>query len=320
LLRLTRPVLTPGLQRRSKTFWEVAAGHGLSTLVVNWWATWPAEGPGMVLSDRAVLRLERGGDLDAEMAPDDLYPRLRDAWPMIRDDTRRRIAVAFPGPGEAETVLRRAAEQDALPLALASRVAGDSLDLQAIYLPGLDIAQHELIGRAGSGLPASALAARVEAVERYYVFLDGLLRPLLESPGRLIALVTDPGRSVSWGTDGSAPLPESQAQALSREQGAADQEGLFLLGGAADVVAGSATLRARRTDVLPTLLYALGVPISQELPGRPIAGLFDEAFARSHPPATVGSYGRREIPPRRPGSTPLDQEMLERLRSLGYVR
>jgi hypothetical protein len=78
LIRLTRPALASDDQRREKTFWEVAAEKGLHTVVVNWWATWPAPpNAGVVLSDRAVLRLERGGSLDAEIAPAELYPALR---------------------------------------------------------------------------------------------------------------------------------------------------------------------------------------------------------------------------------------------------
>ena len=89
-MRLTRPTLTTGLQRRSKTFWEVAAGFGFRTAVVNWWATWPApDDAGVVLTERATLRLERGGELDAEIAPPPLYAALRGAWPTLRDEARR---------------------------------------------------------------------------------------------------------------------------------------------------------------------------------------------------------------------------------------
>ena len=35
---------------------------------------------------------------------------------------------------------------------------------------------------------------------------------------------------------------------------------------------------------------------------------------------TVDTYGRRSVPARSPTATPLDQEMLDRLRSLGYIR
>ncbi len=62
LVRLTRPTLTTGLQRRSRTFWEVAADAGFRTTTVNWWATWPApDDAGVILTERATLRLERGG-------------------------------------------------------------------------------------------------------------------------------------------------------------------------------------------------------------------------------------------------------------------
>lgn len=312
LLRLTRPVLTTGMERRVRTFWEVAAEAGRSTLVVNWWATWPADGPATVLSDRAVLRLERGGALDAEVAPPRLYPVLREAWPRLRQEAARTVAQAFAGDGEAAATLRRAALQDALAVRLALFLVSDeprprgpqgedSYDLEALYLPGLDIAQHELLVRGGSGLPPSALAARVEAIEQYYVFLDRLLRPLAGRPGdRVTALLADPGRS-------------------PRADAAHTRPGVLALSGSA-VLQSTAAVDGGRADVAPTLLYALGIPLSRELPGRPVLALFEPRFVDAHPPRQVDTYGRRVVPPRPPGSAPLDQEMLDRLRSLGYVR
>ena len=95
LLRLGRPAIASGTQRKLKTFWEVAAEKGLSTAVVNWWATWPASGPSTVLSDRALLRLERTGPLDAEIRPPQLCDRLRSEWPRLSEaraaSLRRRL-------------------------------------------------------------------------------------------------------------------------------------------------------------------------------------------------------------------------------------
>jgi hypothetical protein len=306
LLRLTRPALTTGMERRVKTFWEVAAEAGLSSLVVNWWATWPADGPGAVLTDRIVLRLERGGALDAEVAPPSLYPRLAEAWPRVREDAMRRVSATFPDEGEPDATLRRAALQDALPIALASLLTGEPRDLEAVYLPGLDIAQYELLVRGGSSLPPSALAARVEAVERYYIFLDGVLGPLIR-PDRLTALLTDPGRS---------PVIREGGESSGRKV----RPALLVFSGAAPLRAGNAAFDGDRGDVLPTLLYAVGVPISRELAGRPATGLFEGRFVEAHPVRHVESYGRRIVPPRPAGAAPLDQEMLDRLRSLGYVR
>jgi hypothetical protein len=299
LVRLTRPTLTTGLQRRSKTFWEVAADYGLRTSVVNWWATWPAPpGAGVVMSDRAMLRFERGGELDAEMAPASIYDALKRGWPALRDEARRQIVAAFEGIDEANgAVLRRAAEQDAVPAALAARVFEEGADLRAIYLPGLDIAQHTLVGGGGgSGLPASAMASRVEALERYYEFLDRLVASLVADlrPGAMAVLATDPGRSPSRGS-GLLALTGSGARAGVR-------------------------LNGRAADVAPTVLYLLGIPISRELPGRPRSDLTDESFSARVPVRPTDTYGRRVVTPRPPGATPLDRDMLERLRSLGDVR
>jgi hypothetical protein len=299
LVRLTRPTLTTGLQRRSKTFWEVASDCGLQTAVVNWWATWPAStGRGVVLSDRATLRLERGGDLDGEMAPPSLYARLKTEWPPLRDQARRDVLAAFEGIDEADaSVLRRAAEQDAVPAALAGRVFPAATDLRTIYLSGLDIAQHNLGGGAGAaGLPPSALAARVEALARYYEFLDRLLGSLVASSGSgaAVALLTDPGRAASRGP------------------------GLLAVSG--DGIRAGMRREGRGADVAPTVLYLLGIPVSRELPGRPQVELVDDAFRARVPVRHVATYGRRLVVPRASGSTPLDQDMLERLRSLGYVR
>jgi hypothetical protein len=297
LVRLTRPALTTGLQRRSKSFWEVAAEHGLRVFVANWWATWPVpEGTGVVLSDRATLRLERGGSLDAEIAPGALYAPLRQAWPSLRDGARRQVIAAFPAADDRdEAVLRRAAEQDAVAVALAARVFDPAADLRAVYLPGLDIAQHDLIV-GGTGLPASAMAARVDALERYYVFLDQALSPLVDDvlPETVVAVVADPGRSTSRGT------------------------GVLALSGSP--VRAGVQMPGTGADVGPTLLYMLGVPMSRELAGRPALGLLDPAFTARVPVRATDSYGRRSLSPRPSSATPLDREMLDRLRSLGYVR
>ncbi len=194
-------------------------------------------------------------------------------------------------------MLRRAAEQDALPAALATRVFRTEQDLRAIYLSGLDIAQHNLVGSAaGAGLPASALAARVEALERYYVFLDGLLGPLVadRTAGHVVALVTDPGRSASGG------------RGLLALTGPGIRTGVIQAGTAAEVT--------------PTLLHLLGIPASRELPGRPRTDLSEESFSSRVPIRQIDTYGSRVLAPRPPGVTPLDRDMLDRLRSLGYVR
>ena len=300
LLRLTRPAVASGTDRREKTFWEVAADAGLRTVVVNWWATWPAASDhGVVLSDRATLRLERGGALDAEMAPAEIYPRLQGRWPALRDQAAALATRALAdarADGESAALLRRSAELDAMSLVLASEVSDASTDLTAVYLPGLDIVQHALLG-SGSGAPASAsgVSARLAALEAYYVALDTLLSGVARPGSReLVMVVTAPGR------------------------GTAGASGRFVIRG--PVARNGSTLTAQAADVAPTVLYALGVPISQAIAGAPLVGLFTESFVARYAVRHVASYGRPEMRAARRTGQPLDQEMIDRLRSLGYVR
>ncbi len=297
LLRLTRPSLASGEERRVKTLWEVAADSGLRTVVVNWWATWPApaQSTATILSDRAALRLELGGALDAEIAPGALYDRLRGEWSDIRRTAVGRVPIAEHIADRAiGDVIRRSRELDALQLALAERVRGDDSDLWTVYLPGLDIAQHTLFGEATAQLAPSAVAARLDALRGYYRFLDQLLKDVLvPAQGELVFLVTEPGRI-----------------------GASGAGWLTMRG----PVARETRVDARTTDAAPTILYALGLPHSRDLAGRPLVELFTKDHVGRYPVREVTRYGRPSTVTSPRSGQPLDAEMIERLRSLGYVR
>ena len=264
MLRLTRRSTASGAELRAKTIWEVAADAGLRAAVVNWWATWPAttagSNPPIVVSDRATLRLDRGGDLDGEIAPEDVYDRLRSEWPAIRKEAEAATST-LPVSGDASIsdALRRAAQVDAVHLAIASRLDTPSLDLLAVYLPGLDIAQHALLG-SGNAVSPSALTARLEALRGYYRFLDAQLGRVADvGKGELVFLIAQPGR-IATITHGLAAAAGAHA-------------------------ASGVDLDGRTTSLAPTILHALGVPVSRELAARPLVRMFDEAFAQRFPSA-----------------------------------
>jgi predicted AlkP superfamily phosphohydrolase/phosphomutase len=76
------------------------------------------------------------------------------------------------------------------------------------------------------------------------------------------------------------------------------------------------------TDVAPTLLYSLGLPIPSDLEGRPAAQIFEAASLQHHPIRVGGpTYVPEAFPQGR--ELPEDQEgeaqVLERLKNLGYV-
>jgi hypothetical protein len=299
LFRLTRPGIASRHERREKTIWEVASDAGLRAVVVNWWATWPADaGSNVILTDRATLRLEHGGALDAEIAPAAVYERLRLKWPAIRKEAAEHAARTLPAlpsdDARVRAVVQRSAELDAIQLALGREVSTPSPDLFAVYLPGLDIAQHALLN-TGAPLHDDPAGDRLRiALREYYVFLDRLLAGSLTPAGdEAIVLVTDPGRT--------------QVAAVGRM-------------GVVGLQAAGEETDGRATDVMPTVLHLLGVPISTELEGAPLTGLLSARFLERYPVRQVARYGRPSASPVERTGQPLDQEMIDRLRSLGYVR
>ena len=299
LLRLTRPAIASNFERRVKTFWEIAEQAGLRTAVVNWWATWPvAATSGIVFSDRAVLRLERGGALDAELGPPELYESLRARWPEMRADARQQAQSYFSAPADAEhrEILLRSGELDVSMLRIAETIGADKkLDLLVVYLPGLDIAQHALLGTDGGTPSAFELNLRLTALERYYGFLEA-----------------QAGGAVSRWREGKRAFIVTQAGRLHEGEGT-----LAAIG--AGLHAGTRT-QGGVLDVAPTILHALGVPIARDLDGHVLDALFDPGFLTRHPVRSVETYGLLGALSAERSGTPLDQEMIDRLRSLGYVR
>jgi hypothetical protein len=277
LLRITRTQPPTSVLRSVKAFWNVASEKGLRVGVVNWWATWPADAVnGYVVTDRAYFKLEKGGRLDREVFPPETFERLRPLSPGGDDRARRldRFAIA------AARALRGAAPPD----------------LEAVYLPGLDIVSMQRLGEAEAA-DVAGLDARLEAVREHYRFVDTLVGEAAEDlgPRDVLVLVGDPGR-------------------LARESPAPRGVLLIVGGPAAPGDLGEVSQR----DIAPTVLHLVGLPVSRELDGRVLEAALAPSFRGAHPPRMVASYGRR--PALRPAESAFDRDMLEELRSLGYIQ
>ena len=225
-------------------------------LVVNWWATWPADRVnGQIVTDRALLKLEKGGRADRETHPDDLLERLRG------------LAAADAPPDRARRI-------DSFAAAVARKLhhSAPVADLEALYLPGLDIVAIQQLGDAAAAADVASLAARMDAVRGHHRFIDELLGGLrADMPANGVLLVVgDPGR-------------------LARQSGTV--EGLIALSGA-NIVAGSMAPGGER-DIAPTVLHLLGMPVSNELEGSVLEAALSPAFRAAHPVRRVHPRLRR---------------------------
>jgi Type I phosphodiesterase / nucleotide pyrophosphatase len=279
LLRLARREPPTAVLRGAKTFWNVASEKGLRVGVVNWWATWPADAVnGYVVTDRAFFKLEKGGPPEGEVFPSSDFERLR---PLLPEKGAERAQALDRFHVAAATLLR----------------APSPPDLEAVYLPGLDIFTMQRLSDT-SGADLATLDARLMAVREEYRLVDGLLGELVAGsrPEDVLVLVGDPGRFARATDD--------------------EPEGLVALAGPA-VQGGDLGLVSSR-DIAPTVLHLAGLPASAELDGRVLEAALTPSFLSTHPVRRVATYGRR--PPSRAGGSAFDRDVLEELRSLGYIK
>jgi hypothetical protein len=156
----------------------------------------------------------------------------------------------------------------------------------ALYLPALDLVRNPPGGEASE----SDLLERAEALREAYSGLDRLLA-FLGSPeageATAVVLVGDSGREGKGGGRGV----------------------LFARG----IDVGRSDVPVSPVDVLPTLLAALGIPLSDELEGKPVLapGMVVSRVERYEAPAPLAVAG----------SAPIDAaRYLQELRSLGYIQ
>ena len=244
LLRLTRDAPPSAPLRGVKTFWNVASEKGLRVGVVNWWATWPADAVnGYVVTDRAFFKLEKGGACDREVHPASDFDRLKALVPAKAGERARaldRFHVA------AARLLRD----------------GRPPDVEALYLPGLDIATMQHLGQAET-VDLPSLDTRLAAVREEYRDMDAILGDEAAglAAGEVLMIVGDPGR-------------------LARRS-SAEPEGLLVMAGGPVAALDLGTVLER--DIAPTVLHLAGLPISAELDGRVLEAGLQRASAPSIP-------------------------------------
>jgi tetratricopeptide (TPR) repeat protein len=322
--------------RRVRALWNIADEHGLSSGVVGWWASWPAEPVrGWIATDYVgwhsfgvsgreaadagkVWPADLMDDVDATLpAPGDVSLELLRRLVHLPDGQLAHAA-GEGSFGSPLTHLRQsmATTQGYTDLVL-RRLGKDRPDLLAVYFEGTDAVQHLFGEYAAPQLPwidAADHAAYRDVVDEYWRWQDALLGRLLAArgPETTVVIVSDHGFRIGD--------ERRMEDVFSIDTADSDHmpDGMILVNGPG--VSPGATIRgADIYDVTPTVLHLLGLPAAEDMPGEVLADIFlPEAGA---PAARVATYettpiDRTWMPQRRAE----DGARMERmLRSLGYI-
>lgn len=113
-----------------------------------------------------------------------------------------------------------------------------------------------------------------------------------------------------------ATFPAEEIIQLVELSGTHRIDGIAILRGPG-VRRGSTLEGAMITDIAPTVLWALGLPVAEDLDGKVLASAFTEEWGRAHPQTHVSTFGTVERPTDAP--KPPTEDLLEKLRGLGYI-
>jgi hypothetical protein len=282
--------------RQALALWEILPRLGLPSGVVSWPATTPAShDASFALSDRFFTE---------PFEPADVWPPGVEARARLYapDAVTVRAALAT-GLGPAPS----AAFVDAVggdwwreSLAAALLDAHPRVGSLFIVLPGLRHVSRRYFGGYSrvqfEGSQERDARAAAERIAAYYVRLDHYLAELWTGAQGPKLLVVVSG----FGVEGSAGWRRLIGQ-MSRQVAlegffASAPDGVLLLQGEG-IQPGALLTGARLMDVVPTLMYALGMPVAYDLDGRVLTNAFDKRFLARHPLNFMPTYeGLRSRP------------------------
>lgn len=323
-----RTELLLSTDRTTHALWNIASDAGLRVGVVNFWNTYPpAIVDGIVVSDHLLpseveTRIQLTGAADAPSGPT-VYPGTWRARALELSAGGARIVegpdpladlasrVALPNASSYRLFANPRRDEGLARIALAIE---DEIhpSLLMCLLPGIDRVSHLLWG--GLEPPEryppelrrtpDERAAMAEALEAYYVFTDALIGALAArfGPGDLVVVVSD------HGFEAGSPL---EFLTGAHNSSAAADGVLFARG--PGIPAGQPAGPIGIADVTPTVLAWLGLPVAEDMDGRPAAFLSDPTVA------TIPTYDTAAVERLPLASSGAEAEILDQLRELGYL-
>ncbi|MFH1864674.1 MAG: alkaline phosphatase family protein [Candidatus Eisenbacteria bacterium] len=323
------PVPITSNVRRVEAIWDILGDEGWSVGIVGWLSTWPAEPVnGYLVTDYFNYGWgpEHTGEGERVTFPPGLAADIEDLRVLEEDITDERAAAFTNGVVPEGDVLRK--RFNALKACIATDETSHSValrladrmpvDFYAVYLKGIDGVCHlywvDMIPESGPPVTEEEKQTFGSVIASYYEEMDGVLAGFLEmvDENTTLILTSDHGHS------GPKPVGDKYNWGIAMH----DPTGVLALWGK-DIAKGQELVDASVLDITPTLLALCGLPVADDMDGRVLTEAIDGDFLRGHPVRTIETYepdaGSSGDDEREPIESPIDEEVRERLRALGYI-
>ncbi len=307
--------------RKVRSLWNIAGDMNIDVGIVGWRYTWPVEKVnGFMVSDR--LHYDRPENY--------VYPPELSNY--VRDITRGAPAADLenfvsceveslavdPKATTRMSLLKHFTSTD-----LKYQVAAESLfatldpTFMAIGLTSIDAIEHlfyyeHSLSHEPARFPMTRYLERFTSpglvqclggvIDSTYIFHDRLMQHWVDwlGPDDVLIIVSDHGHVMN-GNAHHYPEP-----GILLMYGKPFRKGLNLSG-------------ASVYDIAPTVLYLLGLPVPEDIPGRVLEKAILGAYMDDNPIRKVKSYETSKLQQLEPPPE-VDEELLKKLKALGYIR
>jgi hypothetical protein len=295
---------------RARPVWSLLGELGHPVGIVGYWGTWPAyEVNGFLITSRMGMRGWRQRTRTDLTWPPELASNLQSLEPeapqMEELLTSLNLSQCDPPLLKEGAVLEQIVQQDELYFRIASKLLPTlESGFFAVYLESIDVASHRFLHwRYGAEIREGCPDSVRDIVDRTYIQVDRWM-------GRLIEILPEHAIVVVVSDHGMEP---------GHDRGHHHPYGTFIASGRG--VRRHATFRgASVLDVAPTLLHLFETPIPFDMDGKVLAQIFESRYLADHPPRYIDKDTSLASDKEAITSTEGDEEVMERLKALGYIQ
>ena len=310
-------------QWRARPVWDILGSLGKKVGVVGWWTTWPAQPVnGFLVTDYVQYDVGVWPGRETRRT----YPESLDSLVAALRRTPESVSWAelfqFVPPIDTTKVTKR---QQELVKDLKWIYAADMTfyrvgmhlyrtqhpDFFTVYFRGVDEMSHiywdiDLPGSRTPPLTDAEYAWLKRIIPNYYIFTDRLIGDFLKEAGPKTDVIVTSDHGFLGGGKG---VMAHKVDGILFMAGPSFQKGANISG-------------ATVLDITPTVLAIYGLPTAQDMDGRPVEeALLPSIVKRVSRETRLQTYETARAKTNAEAvRSPVDQELRERLRSLGYIQ
>lgn len=320
-----------GLSRKTKAIWNILNQHGKRSIVVGWWPSHPAEPINGVMVSNHYHRAPKTSNEAWPMAKGAVHPK-RLAAPLAklrfhpRELTEEHIRPFIPHAEKVDqdtdrrlaTCMGTIAECTTVHACATHLLETEEWDFAAVYYDAIDHFGHAFMKYHPPRQPFVSeedFDLYQNVVAAGYVYHDMMLARLVELAGEdaTVMLVSDHGFHPDHLRPDAIPSEPAGPAIEHRDLG------IFAMSGPGvrrDQLISGATL----LDVTPTILAAFGLPVGEDMDGRPLVEAFKSPPEIKMIPSWDAVAGEDGAHTTRHQLDPMESsETLEQLVALGYI-